>query len=217
MAFFSFIFDCDGTLIDSYGAIVDRVERLFAGHGITVPASLIRSDSLQHDVGWCIDRICKANNLNSDELKQECGRMTENHDLITLMPDCRKMLSSLADLNCRSYVYTHRGASTGRLFEKLDIARYFIETVDSTYGFQRKPSGEAIDYLVTKYGLDRDRTFYVGDRALDIECGRNGGIRTVFLKSSGLEIDSREADYTISGLMDLIGVLNTEKTKKEKK
>ena len=43
-------------------------------------------------------------------------------------------------------------------------------------GFGRKPEPDGINYLVDKYGLDRQKTFYVGDRSIDMECAANAGI-----------------------------------------
>jgi D-glycero-D-manno-heptose 1,7-bisphosphate phosphatase len=44
------------------------------------------------------------------------------------------------------------------------------------------------------YGIDLARSFFVGDKALDAECGRNAGVRTILLNSAG------PADWTVPSL-----------------
>ena len=51
-------------------------------------------------------------------------------------------------------------------------------------GFSRKPSPEAAIYLLDKYELDPQQTYYIGDRTLDIEFAQNSGIQSInFLES----------------------------------
>ena len=32
-------------------------------------------------------------------------------------------------------------------------------------------------------GLDLGRSFFVGDKAIDVECGRNAGVRTILVQT----------------------------------
>lgn len=48
-------------------------------------------------------------------------------------------------------------------------------------GFERKPHPQGIFYLLEKYHLDRDRTYYIGDRRLDVEVAENAGIKSINL------------------------------------
>lgn len=62
---------------------------------------------------------------------------------------------------------------------------YFTEILTSQSGFERKPSPEAANYLLDKYQLDFEKTYYIGDRTLDVEFAQNSGIQSInFLESS---------------------------------
>ena len=42
----------------------------------------------------------------------------------------------------------------------------FTEILTSQSGFARKPDPEAAMYLMEKYGLEPEKTYYIGDRSL---------------------------------------------------
>ena len=65
------------------------------------------------------------------------------------------------------------------IFRDLGLDSYFTEILTSQSGFARKPSPEAATYLISKYHLKPDRTFYIGDRSLDIEFAQNSGIQSI--------------------------------------
>lgn len=194
------IFDCDGTLIDSYGAIVDRVCRLFDSHNIICNSDKIREYSLKTSANECIKILCEQIGLNAEEMLKDVHELKEDRSLITLFPGVKEVLENSA---FRCFVYTHRGTSCIEIFKDLEIFDYFEEIVDRTYGFKRKPDSEGVDYLVNKYGLNKDRSYYIGDRLLDIDCGINAGIKTIFFNSARLGLDSSGADHVIQNLNEI--------------
>jgi D-glycero-D-manno-heptose 1,7-bisphosphate phosphatase len=52
---------------------------------------------------------------------------------------------------------------------------------DDPYGTDRKPSPELLHLAAKEHNLDLARSFFVGDRLSDIECGIAAGCRTVLL------------------------------------
>ena len=96
--------------------------------------------------------------------------------LISMHFGAKETLERLADSGAVHFVYTHRGDSSGPILERLGILDCFREIVTSEYGFSSKPSGEGVRYLVEKYRLDPVRTWYVGDRTLDVYCAKDAGV-----------------------------------------
>ena len=204
----SYIWDLDGTLLDSYGSIVSSL--------VAVARECGAEDAY--------DEIMKAVKLGAvsaylRELAGRCGRdyarlyeryREISHDRlgeITLIPGAFHTLDSLRNAGARHYVYTHRGSSAGSLLERLGISDFFTEVVTFEYGFKPKPSGEGVTYLIRKYGLKKEETAYVGDRPLDILCAKDAGVKAVLfcpedtcVSPSGIE------DLVISRLDDLIAV-----------
>ena len=84
------------------------------------------------------------------------------------------------------------------ILRDLGLDVYFTEILTSQSGFARKPSPEAATYLISKYHLKPDRTFYIGDRTLDIDFAQNSGIQSInFL---GAPVD---CNHQISCLADI--------------
>lgn len=197
------IFDCDGTLVDSYPAILDAVGRVLKRHGIDRDPAELRDRALHSSVIGCLTDIVPAYGLDPDAVYQEFRAEKQDLGLIPLYPHARELLQ---DPRFRCFVYTHRGVSARIIFSGLGVDSCLEEIVDSTYGFQRKPDPQGVDYLVEKYALDKKRTYYVGDRVLDLECGRNAGVGTIFFDSSGLDLDTSGADHIVSDLGDIAGL-----------
>ena len=188
------IFDCDGTLIDSYAAITDNIAKAFEACGVFYDRENIRKLCIYHNVDYCLQFIASEKNVDYNKAFEEFERIPENTDLIAIFDGCKELLSN-PNFNC--FVYTHRGLSCLKIFSKLGIKNMFTEIVNSSYGFKFKPNPEGVEYLVNKYGLDKNNTYYVGDRIIDIECGNNAGVRTIFFNSSGLDIDYSKADFVV--------------------
>jgi D-glycero-D-manno-heptose 1,7-bisphosphate phosphatase len=47
----------------------------------------------------------------------------------------------------------------------------------------RKPSGKMILDLVAKHHLDPQKSFMVGDKLIDAECGKNAGVQGILVRS----------------------------------
>lgn len=48
---------------------------------------------------------------------------------------------------------------------------------------RRKPAPGMILEAQREHNLDLSRSFFIGDKAIDMECGRNAGVRTVLVKT----------------------------------
>ncbi|MFH1067614.1 MAG: HAD family hydrolase [bacterium] len=72
---------------------------------------------------------------------------------------------------------------------------------------RRKPSPEMILEAKKEYGVDLSQSFMIGDRLVDVECGRNAGCRSVWLPSGTCnEAEAaesrRKADFTAADLKE---------------
>lgn len=121
------IFDCDGTLVDSYLAIVDSIKRLFAAHEIEYESEEIRQLALHHSVTYCVTELARRSGLEPEEMLKELNDYPENIDVMKLYPEEEKLLG---DKRFRCFVFTHRGASCREIFERFGITDCFEEIVD---------------------------------------------------------------------------------------
>jgi phosphoglycolate phosphatase-like HAD superfamily hydrolase len=117
---------------------------------------------------------------------------------------CRRVNSS----GGANYLYTHRGESAIELMKKFGLYGYFSDLVTSERHFARKPSPDAIDFLVKKHGLSREETIMIGDRDLDMQAAKNAGIYACFFSDG--QIVSGIADYRIEEIPELYPIIGLE-------
>src|SRR5450432_4670582 len=48
---------------------------------------------------------------------------------------------------------------------------------------RRKPAPGMVFEAQRDHNIDLSRSFFIGDKAIDIECGRNAGVRTILVKT----------------------------------
>ena len=189
----TFIWDLDGTLLDSYGVIVSSLHQTLEDLGVSMDESEIRRLATEGSVSDVVRRAAAETGRTFQEISG--GRYRE----IPAMPHAREALEETAALGAVHFVYTHRGTTTIPVLENLGLDRFFREVVSSLNGFPRKPAPDALLYLLEKNRLETDRVYYVGDRTLDVGCAKSAGVRSVLYSPSG----TGTADYVIRDLLDV--------------
>ena len=202
-----FIWDLDGTLLDSYEAILAGIEETFAQFAIPYDKLAVRSFILQHSVQDLLEQVAEERGLDAVILNQVRGQsLAEKNAQVVLMPDAREVLAWAAEQGIQQFVYTHKGDNAFAILRDLGLAEYFTEILTGQSGFARKPSPEAGLYLLDKYQLDPMQTYYIGDRTLDVEFAQNSGIQSINLLESPLECNQK-----IGTLMDILSLSLDEK------
>lgn len=176
----AYIWDLDGTLLDSYGVIVEAAARTAADEGINDPKDYILKVVKQKSCTAYMEEIGSQCGKTVREVFAEYQKHTHAlDDLITLIDGAKETLERLQKAGAVHFVYTHRGSSSEPILERLGVLKCFREVVTSMYGFAPKPSGEGVRFLVEKYGLDPEQTWYVGDRTLDVLCAKDAGVKAL--------------------------------------
>ena len=195
----AFIWDLDGTLLDSYEAILSGIEETFAQFSIPYDKEKVREFILKFSVQDLLVQVAEERKLDVAVLNQvRAQSLAEKNAQVVLMPDAREVLAWADQVGIRNFVYTHKGDNAFTILRDLGLESYFTEILTSQSGFARKPSSEAANYLLAKYQLDSDKTYYIGDRTLDVEFAQNSGIQSInFLESS------YEGNHRIQSLTDI--------------
>ena len=182
----AFIWDLDGTLLDSYEAILSGIEETFGQFSIPYDKESVREFILKYSVQDLLEQVAEERNLDAEVLNQvRAQSLAEKNAQVVLMPDAREVLAWADEEGIQQFVYTHKGDNALTILRDLGLAFYFSEILTNQSGFARKPSPEAATYLLDKYQLDPDNTYYIGDRTLDVEFAQNSGLQSInFLESS---------------------------------
>lgn len=182
----TFIWDLDGTLLDSYGIIVDSLYRIYSEKGVDIDKKEIFYVCINESVSAFIKKMESKFGVPFDDLKDRYSNISHKEVLnIKAMNHAIEILEYLKENDCKNYVFTHRGKTTEVVLKNIGLFDYFDDIVNSLSGFARKPNPEGLNYLIEKYNLDKDKTFYVGDRPLDIECANNAHIKSIMFIPTG--------------------------------
>ena len=182
----AFIWDLDGTLLDSYEAILSGIEETFAQFSIPYDKEKVRGFILKFSVQDLLGQVAEERKLDARVLNQvRAQSLAEKNAQVVLMPGAREVLAWADQVGIQQFVYTHKGDNALTILRDLELESYFKEILTSQSGFARKPSPEAATYLLDKYELDPENTYYIGDRTLDVEFAQNSGLQSInFLESS---------------------------------
>ena len=202
----AFIWDLDGTLLDSYEAILSGIEETFAQFAIPYDKEKVREFILKYSVQDLLVQVAEERKLDAEVLNQvRAQSLTEKNAQVVLMPGAREVLAWADETGIQQFVYTHKGDNAFAILRALGLESYFTEILTSQSGFARKPSPEAATYLLGKYQLDSEKTYYIGDRTLDVEFAQNSGIQSLnFLEST------YEGNHRIQELADITRIFESK-------
>lgn len=194
-----FIWDFDGTLMDTYPNIIRylRFAMQECGHDApndeilekmmeTIP-SAIRFYSEKFDIPDLYERYKR-------HYKQEA---TDPVDVFPGVPDVLRAIRKMGGCN---YIFTNRGNSIYPMLEKVGILEEFEEivTADSP-NFVVKPAPDVILYLMEQHHGTKEDTVMIGDRVCDLESGYRAGCKTCHLLTPSVpqypECDFRVKDF----------------------
>ena len=202
----AFIWDLDGTLLDSYEAILSGIEETFCQFSILYDKEKVRDFILKYSVQDLLEQVAEERNLDAKALNQvRAQSLAEKNAQVVLMPGAREVLTWADEAGILQFVYTHKGDNAFTILRDLGLESYFTEILTSQSGFSRKPSPEVATYLLDKYELNPRTTYYIGDRTLDVEFAQNSGIQSInFLESS------YEGNQRIQALADIPYIFEDE-------
>ena len=203
----AFIWDLDGTLLDSYEAILSGIEETFGQFDIPYDKEKVREFILKCSVQDLLEKVAEERKLDVEVLNQmRAQSLAEKNAQVVLMSGAREVLKWADAAGIQQFVYTHKGDNAFTILRDLGLESYFTEILTSQSGFARKPSPEAAIYLLDKYQLNPDNTYYIGDRTLDVEFAQNSGIQSInFLESS------YEGNHRIQALVDISRFFKAER------
>ena len=201
----AFIWDMDGTLVNSYPAIVPAVQESCAEFGLEFSYDQIYAQIIRTSVGVFIKQVASEHEVDPVPILARFNSLNDSRiDMIQAIPHAEETLRTLSASGHSNFVFTHRGASCRAILENTGLLPCFIEVVTALDGFPRKPAPDGIHYLLEKYQLSSGSCFYVGDRSLDIEAAVNAGIGSIlYLDPSSPGSATGKESFIVKDLMEI--------------
>jgi len=177
-AFKVYLFDVDGTLVDSAADICGAIQGVLA----STPQSNVTFDFLKGYIGRHLldlfqDLFPDYTTEQIDALIVEYRRIypLRDHAATTAYPG---VAAALARLGGKKATATTKGTPTTRLvLERFGLLPYF-DHVQGTDGFPAKPNPDVIFKALEGLGASPDDCLFVGDSPADMEAARRAGVKS---------------------------------------
>ena len=202
-----YLFDIDGTLLDSARDICGAVQQVLE----TTDRAPVSYEFLKGYIGLHLldlfqDLFPHYTAEQYDELIRQYRAFypARGHKLTQIYPG---VAEGLAALGGRKSTATTKGSPTTRLIlEQFGLLQFF-EHVQGTDGFPCKPAPDVIFTALAALGAKPEDCLFVGDSPADMEAGRRAGVKTCAVRygyGKDEEMARFTPDYWIDDLRDLV-------------
>ena len=194
-----FIWDFDGTLLDTYPNMIRYLQLALEDFGIHADAVDIH-EKMMTNVEYAIRYYSHLHSLPDLMEHYLKYRADLAPNIADAFPYVDQVLDRICRLGAKNYIFTNRGKSTFSMLKRVGLSDYFTEIVTSADPhFKVKPAPDSILYLMEKYGGTPDNTVMIGDRHCDLESAYRAGCKTIHLLTptvpQHLPCDWRVADF----------------------
>lgn len=211
-----FVFDLDGTLVDSRQDLAQATNRLLVEHG----ARPLDLDAVVHMVGEGVEKLTDRAFAAAGVLPVPAGavgRFLELYGESLLVhtrpyagvPEALEELSHVAGLA----VLTNKPRKFSEtILHGLGLAAFFGRVLGGDGPHARKPAPEGLLRLITDFDVSVDETLLVGDSAIDLRTARAAGTAIALARYGfGFRDVPRDQlrgdEFIVDAPGDLIGVL----------
>jgi phosphoglycolate phosphatase len=203
-----YLFDIDGTLLDSAPDICGAIQQVLAA----TPCDPVSFEFLKSYVGLSLSDLfqdifpgCTTEDCEAFFQQYRSFYHARNHRQTRIFPG---VAEALAALGGRKSTATSKGTPYSRLtLEQFGLLQYF-DHVQGTDGFPSKPAPDVIFTALKALGANPEDCLFVGDSRVDMEAGRRAGVKTCAVRygyGKEAELARFEPDYWVHDLRELAG------------
>ncbi len=177
-AFPVYLFDIDGTLLDSAQDICGAVQQVLDNN----PSPPVTYEFLKSYIGRHLNDLFL--DIWPDATPERLAELlaqyrsyypARGHKLTSIYPGVAEGLSALGG---RKGTATTKGTPTTRaILEQFELAQFF-DHIQGTDGFPCKPAPDVIFTALQALGARPEDCLFVGDSPADMEAGRRAGVKT---------------------------------------
>lgn len=201
------VWDFDGTLFDTYPMLTNAMLVALSEFGIVeseenilrlMKVSMSHMMKVLEETYQLGEKFYTTCNPKGKEFKE---------DPITPFPGAIEICRYISDHQGYNHLFTHRDNSAITYLEEFELLHHFTGLITRENGFARKPSPEAINFLIKEYDISKDQALLIGDREIDLMAAKNAGIRACHFNPNH-DSTLACADYTIQNFNELETIIS---------
>jgi phosphoglycolate phosphatase len=206
------LFDLDGTLVDSYGALAEAVNYARRGQGLgELSAFRIRGlvgDGLETLLQRAFETATVPRGVQQDfESRYDEICCVESK----VLAEVEATLQQLGDLGVVMAVCTNKPTGFSRkILEFLSLARHFTAIVGPDDAGARKPDRQHVLSALHSTGIVAGEALFVGDMPIDVQAARNSGLDVAVIptgSASAEQLRASSPDHFLERFSELVALV----------
>jgi phosphoglycolate phosphatase len=206
------LFDLDGTLVDSYGALAEAVNYARRQHG----HSELNAARIRDFIGDGLDTLLRRAFDTDDVPASVRDAFESRYDEIccqesTILADVEATLATLHGLGVAMAVCTNKPTSfSKKILTFLDLSPYFCAIVGPDLAGARKPDAKHVLHTLEATQCSASDALFVGDMPIDVQAARNGGMDVAVIATGSSTAEALHAsrpDHYLERFSDLVRVV----------
>lgn len=202
-----YLFDVDGTLLDSASDICGAVREALAEHGVKGLSEAYLRTFIGYHLFDLFEEVLPA--YSREQHEQVLARYRQiylgrKHSSTSVYDGVPEMLKSLGGLKSTA---TTKSSETARaVLTQFGLVSHF-DHVQGTDGFPSKPNPEVVLKSLELFGVPPEEALLIGDAAPDMEAGRRAGVRTCAVGwgyGNPENMRAHEPDYWVDSPLALV-------------
>jgi phosphoglycolate phosphatase len=207
-AFKAAVFDLDGTLIDSYEAILECLNLVRETYG-KEPVSL---EECRRLVGHGLASLV-ARAIGEEHADAGVRLFRERYAIVgpektSLLPEADAVTAALAARGVPMAIASNKPSAFSRqLADALGIGSRFASVVGPDSGFPPKPDPAMVHHALTVMGARPEETLFVGDMEVDVATAHAAGMKVAVVPTGSCtreELETAGADWLLGRLSEVL-------------
>lgn len=214
MAINNFIFDIDGTLIDTFDVYMPALFKVLAKFGYHYSAE--EEDRFSKEVFGIpgIESLAYIGNIQHSDFAEimaawdeAASQRQKDATVIDGVPEMLAELAARPGVQLGIVTSKVRDEYETYFHQAFDIAKYFSFSVTATDTVKHKPHGEPLIKAMADHGGKPDETIYVGDTINDLKAAANAGTHFAgAIYDSAMPERLKKSEFLLKRPADLLSV-----------
>lgn len=198
-----FIFDWSGTLMDNFHCFCEVCDNIFRelGREPVTPEEIKQNFTIPYMKFW--NKYLPG--ITIEKEKELYNKYIHLVDETKIFKDSLDTIKYLDKMGYQIFVVSSDPIS--KLIpeiEKSGLEPYFLDIVGDVH-----EKNKSIMSIVSKYSLDTDKSYYIGDTSGDIEAGKFANLKTIGITTgyqSAKKLSLAKPEYVVNSLSEIIKI-----------
>lgn len=210
------VFDLDGTLANTLLDLANSMNKALAENSMPTHPVECYNQFVGNGINNLVSRVLMDKGSDKElhsKVKAYFDSYYPEHlcDYTVAYEKMSDLLRRLSELKIKTAVHTNKPAEfVPQILSTLYPQHIFDTVIGNCTDFERKPSPQALLYIIDKAGVNKSETLYVGDSDVDVMTAHNAGVKVCGVEwgfRGREELKDAGADYLVKNADELLSII----------